>query len=163
MSTLQKIADFLTGGLGSAVVETVKEYYPPSMTEQERELLSLRIKEATDKHTIATAKLANEATAEFNKMVLAHEGTAQDLKTLPILGPLMIFLRGSQRIIWSFGTLYIDYKVFSGSWKGLDEQLLAAVYLINVLVLSFLFGERAIKNAAPFIERIVKARGGING
>jgi hypothetical protein len=86
------------------------------------------------------------------------EGTASDLKALPILGPIMLFLRGSQRIVIGFGTIYMDYMVFSAAWKLSDGVQNNAFFMINLLVLAFLFGERALKNVAPLITDMLAAR-----
>lgn len=161
MSVLGKITDFLSGGLGSSIVDSVKEYFPPSMSEQEKAELSLRISNAADQKEIKLMQLANESEKEFNDRISELEGTAQDLKSIWLLGPLVIFIRGCQRPVWGFSTLYMDYKVFSGSWGTLSEYQEQSLWIINLLVLGFLFGERAIKNLLPLIERIIKVKLGI--
>ena len=159
-SLLTKAVDFFSGGFGSSVGQAVKEYYPPSMSEQEKAELDFRIQSAVDQKTLEAQKLANEAQAEFNNRIAEMEGTAKDLKTIPLLGPIMLFLRGCQRPIWGYSTLYIDFKVFSGSWASLTEAQESALWVINLLVLGFLFGERAVKNVTPMIERMIKAKTG---
>lgn len=157
-SLLTKAVDFFSGGLGSSVVQAVKEYYPPSMSEQEKAELDFRIQSAVDQKTLEAQKLANEAQAEFNNRIAEMEGTAKDLKTIPLLGPIMLFLRGCQRPVWGYSTLYIDFKVFSGAWVGLTDTQESALWIINFLVLAFLFGERAMKNVTPLVERIIKTK-----
>jgi len=158
MGLLTKIADFLSGGLSSTIVEAVKEYYPPSMSETEQAELSERINAAANKQINEAAKLANEAQAEYNQRIKDLEGTAKDLKSIPIIGPIVIFLRGCQRPIWGYSTLYIDVMVFSGDWDSLSDTQESALWVINLLVLGFLFGERAVKNLAPLIERLIKIK-----
>jgi hypothetical protein len=153
-----KAIDLLSGGLGSSVVDAVKEYYPPSMSEQEKAELDFRIQSAVDERTLKAQELANEAQAQLTQRIADLEGTAQDLKAIPVLGPLMIFLRGCQRPVWGYATIYIDLMVFSGSWSELTEQQESALWVINFLVLGFLFGERAIKNVTPLIERVIKTK-----
>lgn len=155
-----KAIDFFSGGFGSSVVEAVKDYYPPSMSEQEKAELSYRIQTATDQKALKVQELNNEAQAEFNRRIAELEGTAKDLKTIPLLGPLMLFLRGCQRPVWGYATLYIDFNVFSGNWAGLTDTQESALWVINLLVLGFLFGERAVKNVSPMIERMIKAKTG---
>lgn len=154
----KKAIDFVSGGFGSSVVEAVKDYFPPSMSEQEKAELSYRIQTATDQKALKVQELNNEAQAEFNRRIAELEGTAKDLKTIPLLGPLMLFLRGCQRPVWGYSTLYINFKVFSGAWAGLTETQESALWIINFLVLAFLFGERAMKNVTPLIERIIKTK-----
>jgi len=155
---LTKAADFFSGGLGSAIVDTVKDYFPPSMSEQEKADLSLRIQQASDKQANEAAKIANEAQAEFNQRIKDLEGTATDLKAIPFFGTLVLFARGAQRPVWGFSTLYMDMMIFSGSWSPLSQTQESALWVINLLVLGFLFGERAIKNIMPLAERLVKVK-----
>lgn len=155
---LTKAVDFFSGGLGSSVVQAVKDYYPPSMSEQEKAELDLRIKTSVDENALKVQELVIQEQTIFNNRIAELEGTAKDLKAVPLLGPLMLFLRGCQRPIWGYATLYMDFKVFSGTWGALSEQQEGALYIINLLVLGFLFGERAIKNVTPLIERMIKAK-----
>lgn len=155
---LTKAADFFSGGLGSAIVDTVKDYFPPSMSDLEKAELSMRINDAANKQANAAAKIANEAQAEFNDRIKEMEGTAKDLKAIPFIGSIIIFLRGCQRPVWGYATLYIDFMVFSGKWTTLTETQESAVWVVNLLVLGFLFGERAIKNIMPLAERLVKVK-----
>lgn len=153
-----KAIDFVSGGFGSTVVEAVKDYFPPSMSEQEKAELSFRIQTATDQKALKVQELNNKAQAEFNRRIAELEGTAKDLKSIPLLGPIMLFLRGCQRPVWGYSTLYIDFKVFSGAWVGLTDTQESALWIINFLVLAFLFGERAMKNVTPLVERIIKTK-----
>ncbi len=48
--------------------------------------------------------------------------------------------------------MYIDFMALSNTWNIPDGSGLNLVLIaINILVLGFLFGERAIKNVMPFI------------
>lgn len=96
---------------------------------------------------------------DYEQRIRDLEGTAADLKTIPILGPIVIFLRGTQRPVWGYGVMWMDYNVYSGIWHlpaGSREE--ACFYIINLLVLGFLFGERAIQNLMPLFERLLEAR-----
>jgi len=91
----------------------------------------------------------------LNDRISSQEGTAKDLLALPVVGRIIIFARGCQRPMWGYAVLYIDYKILSGSWlipDGTSEQL---VLIINYLVLGFLFGERAVRNIGPIIQKMV--------
>jgi len=89
-----------------------------------------------------------------------YEGTASDLKSIPVLGAVMLFLRGSQRPVWGFATILLDYQVFSASWKLDDPIISNAFWVVNFLVLGFLFGERAVTNIMPFITNMIQAKNG---
>lgn len=107
---------------------------------------------------LALAQLAQEAQAEFNKRIAELEGTASDLTKFGLLGRLVVFVRGCQRPVWGFATLYMDFMWFSGRWAELSQQQESAFWIINLLVLGFLFGERAIKNLMPLITTMIEAR-----
>lgn len=158
MSVLDKIANAATGGLATTIIDTVKAYFPPSLTESEKAAIELSISNAAYQHEIKMAEQANIERAEFNRRLEAHEGTAKDLKSIPYFGSLLLFLRGGQRVVWGYATLYIDIMWFAGKFEGLTEVQESALWVINLLVLGFLFGERAIQNVAPVVERMLKAR-----
>jgi hypothetical protein len=80
------------------------------------------------------------------------------------------WLREAQRTIWGYALLILDFFVFSGHWDlvararqlgtGADAgaativggDLLAAFWIVNFLVLGFLFGESAISNLLPQLK-----------
>ena len=155
MDVFGKIMSVLSGNLVGTIADTVKAYFPPSMTDQEKASLTMAIAQAESEKTLKAAALANEADKEFNARLRDLEGTAADLKSIPILGSVMLFLRGSQRPIWGFGTLFLDYQVFSKMWEltpGTQQE--SAFYVINFLVLGFLFGERAVQNVMPYLSQL---------
>lgn len=152
MSVMAKIADFLAGGTVQTIADTVQAYFPPSMSDQEKAELQLKIQAAEHAREKDFLRLGNEADAEFNRRIRDLEGTAADLKAIPFVGPVLIFARGAQRPVWGFATLFLDYQVLSGAWNIMaDTQLKALIMAINLLVLGFLFGERAVKNVAPLL------------
>ena len=54
--------------------------------------------------------------------------------------------------MWGFATAYMDFMVFSGQWQiEAHTAKDAAFWSINLLVLGFLFGERAVRNVMPII------------
>ena len=149
----------LGGDIFGTIIDTAKAYFPPSMSEAEKsqaELALVKVKaEAEVKLTEATQAIQ----ASFDQRIRDMEGTAADLKSIPILGPLTIFLRGMQRSIWGFAVLVMDYFVFAGEWHITPDSRQDTCFLvINFLVLGFLFGERAMQNLAPLLERLLVAR-----
>ncbi len=89
------------------------------------------------------------------------EGTEKDLLQIPVLGRIMLFLRGCQRPIWGFVILYIDLCVFSGKWELTEGSTTeSAFWVVNALVLGFLFSERAVKNVMPRVDSMIKAKKG---
>jgi hypothetical protein len=157
MSILAKVTSLLGGGIFDSVVDVAKSYFPPNMSDKERgeaELALLAVKADTE---LKLSGVMRDIQEMYETRIREMEGTAGDLKTIPFVGPVIIFFRGMQRPVWGFAVLYLDWMVFSGEWKIVDESRQDTAFLIiNLLVLSFLFGERAIKNLSPLIERLVK-------
>lgn len=165
----------LTGGVGTLVSEGIgmaanlfKAYFPPDMPPEKKAELEMKFKALAAEQ----ARLANEATNEavetFNKRIAIHEGTAKDLLQMPILGRALLFARGAQRPTWGFATLYFDYVLFvkgevpdammnitAEGIKSMNVETLGLIYMINFLVLGFLFGERTLKNLEPLILKII--------
>jgi len=94
-----------------------------------------------------------DAEKTLNKRIAQQEGTAKDLLQLPVIGRLVLFLRGLQRPVWGFFVMYIDYLWFTTPVTYTEQQQ-TALMLINILVLGFLFGERTLKNLEPLILKV---------
>jgi hypothetical protein len=176
MGIFTKIFDVLGSSVISTVADTVKAYFPPSMSDQEKAELTLKIAEAEHSRTLQLMNAANQVEIEFNKRLQMMEGTAADLAQFGFMGRIIIFLRGCQRPFWGLGTLYIDILVFTGKItikftepaQVLDGKWYpgggwtpegAAFVILNLLVLGFLFGERAVKNILPIILEFLHTRG----
>jgi hypothetical protein len=164
MGVLSGIKGFFSGLTGSGgIVETaantLKSYFPPDMSPEQLAEFELKMKELDTQMEQVVAKAENDAANLLNQRIAEYEGTASDLKAIPFFGPIMIFLRGLQRPVWGFATLYMDFLWFA-EWATLTEKQESALMIINVLVLGFLFGERAIKNVMPLITKLFEAKKG---
>lgn len=157
MSILSKLGDFVGGNLFAEVKDLIKNYFPPDMSPHEKAELEIKLSEIANKKTVEAQRLMIEAENSLTQRIVQLEGSAQDLRSIPFLGPIIIFLRGLQRITWGYATLFIDFMWFSGKWK-LEDQQESAMWIINLLVLGFLFGERAIQNLAPLISDLMKSK-----
>ncbi|MEL0621787.1 hypothetical protein V6238_01660 [Marinomonas arenicola] len=160
MSVLGGLKSLFTGdtGIVSSIAGLVKDYFPPDLSAEKKAELEEKIRN----FQLQAQKQVDDATsvAEQNltQRIAELEGTASDLKAIPFFGPLMLFLRGLQRPAWGFSTLYMDFMWFS-EWATLSQKQESALMVINVLVLGFLFGERAIKNVMPLITKLFEAKG----
>ena len=153
MSILSKLTDFVGGSLFKEIKEGVMSYFPPDMTPQQKADAELKLQEFLHQKQIDANNILNESANQLNQRINEQEGTAKDLKTIPILGSIIIFLRGVQRPLWGFATLYMDNKWFFGNGTFTEQQQTAMI-VINILVLGFLFGERTIKNLEPLIIKV---------
>lgn len=160
MGFFSKLIDGFSGGTIGALADVAEKYFPPSMSDKEKADLKLAIRQEESQQRNEMLKLANEQDREFNNRIKQLEGTASDLKALPIVGPIILFARGCQRPAWGFVTMLIDYQVLSKAWDvSGDEQLKALVFAINLLVLGFLFGERAVQNVTPLLAQYFGKKG----
>lgn len=149
------------GGIAGAILGTVEKYLPPDMSPAQKAEMALAVQAQGFQHEKDVASAIHDAEKDVNDRIAIYEGTASDLKAVPIVGPLMLFARGAQRPVWGFACLFMDYQVFSGAWILKEgTQVAGAFYVVNLLVLGFLFGERAVKNVAPFITQMISAKSG---
>lgn len=154
---MASLIKFLTGDLGSEIVKQgmgfIKDRFPAKLSEAEQAAIQMELTRITLEQEQKALAMAHQEQAEFNQRIKDMEGTASDLKTMPLLGPIVLFLRGVQRPFWGFGTFLFDYQWFTGG-STYTEQQQTALIVINMLVLGFLFGERAIKNLEPLIIKV---------
>ena len=153
---MSKLIDFISGGMGSEIVKGVASFvkgqFPDKLSEADQLQIQMKVTEIANAQINKAAELASAETAEFNGRIKSMEGTASDLKAIPVLGPVMLFLRGAQRPVWSMATMYFDWVWFNGS--SFTEQQSTALIVINSMVLGFLFGERTLKNLEPLLIKV---------
>ncbi|MGL4222806.1 MAG: hypothetical protein ACRCSS_19475 [Shewanella sp.] len=158
---LDKITNILSSGLFSGVKELVTQYFPPDASPQQKAELDLAIRRLELEKAAQLDKAINDSERAITERIATLEGSAQDLRAVPFVGPLVLFLRGLQRPLWSYGCMWVNVMWFSGQWKFTDQQE-STMWFMNILVLGFLFGERAIQNVAPLIADLMK-KGKQNG
>lgn len=160
MKFLKAIGSFLSGDFVKNAMDFVNDRWPPDMSEQQRMQMEIVLKDMLHKQQMDLAEAARQDEDAFNERTIAMEGTAKDLKALPVVGSVIIFMRGAFRPLFAYMTGYLDwvYLTQGMSWTERQETLLLA---INLLVLVFFFGERAMKNVMPLITNafIAKASG----
>ena len=156
---LKSVGSFLSGDFVKNAMEFVNDRWPPDMSEQQRAQMEIVLKDMLHQQQLQLAEAARQDEAAFNERTIALEGTAKDLKTIPYVGGLVIFLRGAFRPLFAYLTAYLDfiYLVEGMQWTERQETLLLA---INLLVLVFFFGERAMKNVMPLITQAFAAKNG---
>lgn len=125
-------------------------------TDAEKAEAEMAITQVMHQRELEMTRIALEADKEFNDRIKDLEGTSKDLIQAGFFGKVVLFVRGAQRPAWGIATMILDYMVFSGAWKLEGDTLNDAFYVVNFLVLGFLFGERAIKNVAPYLKGMAK-------
>ncbi len=159
ISIFDKVLDWVGGSFLQKIIDTAMAYFPPDMSPEKKAEVQLMITNQAVEQQKLIFQQAHEMDVEFNQRIKDLEGTATDLKSVPFLGSIMLFLRGCQRPIWGFVAMYIDYMWFSGSWDIQSGSQQGSVFIIiNFLVLGFLFGERALQNVLPYFMQLTQTK-----
>ena len=149
--------DSLVDQLGNAVDRFVTTGEEKHEMQVQKERLKAEVAQLVHEQELQMQNAELEATAEFNNRIKELEGTAADLIQAGWLGRIVLFLRGLQRPLWGYGTFYFNLQYFTGKIE-MTPQGESLLYVIDILVLGFLFGERAVKNVAPMVKDILANR-----
>jgi hypothetical protein len=155
VSFLARLTEIVGGSLFKEAKEVVMAYWPPEVSPEKRLELQAKLNDIELEKSRQLDQAIADAETRLTERIALTEGSAQDLRALPVIGPLVLFLRGLQRPAWGYATLYGDAMWFMGRWH-LNAQQESALWVINFLVLGFLFGERAVQNVAPLIAELMK-------
>jgi hypothetical protein len=159
VSIFDRLTQIVSGSLFKEAKEIVMAYWPPELSPEKKIEMQAKLDELELNKSRQIYEAMADAERRLTERITLTEGSAQDLRAIPIVGPLVLFLRGLQRPVWGYATLYGDAMWFMGRWK-LSEQQESALWVINFLVLGFLFGERAVQNVAPLIADVMSRRKG---
>jgi hypothetical protein len=153
MSIWKKLSSLFGGdGPVQGIADVVDQFVH---TKEEKAALKLKLKELEHTRAMEAQRIALETDAEFNQRIKDLEGTGTDLRQAGFPGRVVLFLRGAQRPLWGFLVMVMDIMVFSGRWSlPPNSQLESAFWVVNFLVLGFLFGERALQNVLPFFKQL---------
>lgn len=154
LKTMKSVIDSVSGGFIKGAVDLVTDYIPDPEKKAELKIKLERL--AMEKTTQAHEQMIESAEV-LDKRINEQEGTAHELKSIPYIGALIIFLRAAQRPVWGYAVLYYDYQMFAAEAVFSDEQT-KLLWVINLLVLGFLFGERAIKNIMPLVTKFFESK-----
>jgi hypothetical protein len=157
MKIFKAISKLLSGDFVENAMNFVNDRWPPDMSEAQRAQMEIVIKDMLHKQSMDLAEAAREDEAAFNERTMAMEGTAKDLQAIPVVGAVIIFLRGAFRPMFAYMTAYFDWMYFSQG-MGFNERQETLLLSINLLVLVFFFGERAMKNVMPLIAQVFMAK-----
>ena len=69
MNLLAKVTEFLTGGIGETLVETIKAYYPPSMTDSQKADIERAIRQSAREHEVRLMELAQSEQQQFDDRI----------------------------------------------------------------------------------------------
>lgn len=126
--------------VGKTVLERV---LPQKMNEEER------TKVAND-FTVEMARIAATQDSDFRKFILQYEGEAKDAPKS------VVVFRSLIRPLFTCAVAYWDWLYFIGTVGAWDVEKAALLKSVNLIVLFFWFGERAVTNSG--ILDILKKR-----
>lgn len=159
-NTAQNIVNIAQAATGAATPEAALQAIKtsPGAAAQFNQAIvaeKVRLADIDARRAAADAAADNEADKLLTDRMSALDGTASDLKAIPYAGPVMLFVRGSQRIIISYGTAWLDYLYLTGAMPLNDIQS-RMIFTATMLVFIVLFGERAVKNVAPLVIDLLR-------
>jgi len=146
--------DPVTAGMGLArdVIGFLgSRFFPEKMSETQRA-------EMEQAAVQFVAEQAHKEDSSFRDFVVAYEGSARDYKSIPIVGPIVLLLRGLIRPVFTVLVGYLDYLYFTGSATLFTADQGALIKVVNIIILTFWFGERAITNSG-IVDKIMLVRG----
>ena len=129
----------------TAVIDLIRagldKFFPDKMDEADKEKIKQEM-------TIFTLQQASTSEGAFRDFILKYEGEADKLS------PILVFLRSLIRPVFTILVGVLDYMYFTASvtWSVDKGSLLKA---INLIVLLFWFGERAVTNSG--ILEVIKS------
>lgn len=122
----------------SAVMDLVKtgldKFVRDKMSEKDKE-------ELTQSMQMFVAKEARDEASEFRKFVVEYEGEARDVPKI------IVIIRSLIRPAFTILVGYLDFLFFTGETTTWHPEAIALLKAVNILVLTFWFGERALKNS----------------
>ncbi len=159
MRFVSGLMGLLKGDFVKDAMDFVSTRWPADMSDIQRAEMEVVLKELAHKQAMDLSQVARDDEDAFNKRTIDLEGTASDLKSIPFIGALIIFLRGAFRPLFAYLTAYLDWVYFTTDTSKWTEQQQTLLIAINLLVLVFFFGERALKNVMPLITNALLAKG----
>ncbi len=131
MEILAKISDLVGGSLFGGVKDLITDYFPPDMNPQQKADLQEKLDRLEMERTTALNAALADAEKTLNQRIAEQEGTASDLKQLPVIGRIVLFLRVLQRPLWGFFAMYLDFYWFTTN-PLFTEQQQTALIVINI-------------------------------
>lgn len=132
----------------SAVINLVNtgidKFLPDKMSESEKE----NLKKEMALHAAVESRKTN---SEFRQFVLSYEGAADDVPKA------IVIIRSLIRPLFTILIGYIDWKYFSGPDNQWSPDSVSMLKAINIIVLGFWFGERALQRSG--LIDVLKSRG----
>ncbi|MCK4443813.1 MAG: hypothetical protein KAW09_04670, partial [Thermoplasmata archaeon] len=96
---------------------------------------------------------ARDQDSSFRQFVVDYEGAAKDVPRF------IVVFRSSIRPLFTCLVGYFDWIFFTGSTTSWHPDAITFLKAVNILVLGFWFGERALKNSG-IVDILLKKKNG---
>lgn len=134
--------------LGKGLVNFIgNKFLPDKMSEGERAEMELEAQRWV-------AEQAHREDSSFREFVLGYEGRAKDYENIPFVGPVVLLFRGLIRPVFTVLVGYLDYLFFTEPASAFTGEQAALLKVVNIIVLTFWFGERALTNSG-IVDKIL--------
>jgi len=120
------------------------KFLADKMSEEEKAQLEMQA-------TMFVTQEARKADSSFRDFIGAYEGAAKDVPRL------IVIFRSLIRPAFTILVGYLDWIYFTGAASGWTDEQGALLKAINIIVLMFWFGERAVKNSGV-IDLLIKKK-----
>lgn len=141
--------DPVTAGI-DLVKTFLNKFVSDKMSEGEKAALAMQAE-----MFVAQQSLAEDSA--FRSFVQEYEGAAKDISNIPLVGPILTLLRSAIRPVFTLLVGYLDWIYFTGPGSNWTDDQGALLKAINIIVLMFWFGERAVKNSG-IVELLLKRK-----
>jgi len=127
------------------LIETgLDKFVPAKMDEKDKETLKQNM-------SMFVAKEARSESSAFRDFVISYEGAAKDVPRI------IVIMRSLIRPLFTVLVGWLDYLFFTGATTTWNPEAIAMLKAINIIVLAFWFGERALQNSG-LVEMLLKNR-----
>ena len=143
MGTTRSLGAALASWTVSLVQTGLDKFFPDKMDEGEKQAMK-------DKMEVFLSTQALKEDSDFRKFVLTYEGAANEV-------PKFVFIfRSLIRPAFTILLAYLDFIFFTGTAAAWDPEAIALLKAVNIIVLGFWFGERALQRSG--IIDVLKAK-----
>jgi hypothetical protein len=126
----------------------IDKFLPDKMSEAEKENLKKDL-------AIHATQESRKVDSDFRQFVLQYEGSAADVPKF------IVVFRSLIRPVFTCLIGYIDFLFFTTSTEGWSIDSISMLKAINIIVLGFWFGERALQRSG--LIDVLKIRASKNG
>lgn len=129
-----------TGGIASQIIETVKDYFPPSLSDKERKQIEMAIEQSARDYELKIKSLAAQEDENFRDFMIKYEGKQKDnTKFIQVI-------RGLVRPLITYAVDICYLYAFMSPLSFTHDQM-KTLFPLVIIVNAFWFGDRLIQKS----------------